>query len=347
MTVPAETRKEWIRSRRQRKKVARRARFRRQMVRYMVLCLLLVLGWSGFTKLPWTLKNSQQDIVVHGNQVANVEQIRKAISSVGNLPLNSTPLYQINPRQIEKQVASLKIVKQAFVRRYALPHPRIVVEVMEEFPWATFSQAPELPPESVIAQSGRLIPIKDFPTINQPPLVFYGKANMKMTHADVAQWAKWVGYISAQTNEKVQYVDLRNSNDIRVQDGALYLKLGSADSTLTRRLGRLTSVLTAVQPMRSRLEYIDLSLDNNIPLKVAKKEKEAKDSKLSKAQQTAAAGTAPNTAASAPNPAASAPNTEASAPNSGASAPNTAAGAPNSGAAAPHTAATASVTRPI
>ncbi len=272
MTVPVETRKEWIRSRRQRKKVARRARFRRQIVRYMVLCGLLVLGWSGFTKLPWTLGNGPEDIVVHGNQVATLEQVRNSISNVGG-----TPLYRLNPRQLEKQVVALKVVKHAFVRRYALPHPRIVVEVLEEFPWASFSPGPDSPPESVIAQSGRIIPIKDFPTITQPPLVIYGKSNFKLAHTNVVQWANWVDFISEQTGEPVQFVDLRETNNIRVQNGDLHLKLGTADNTLTRRLGRLTSVLAAVQPMKGRLEYIDLSLDNNIPLKVAKKDKDPKD----------------------------------------------------------------------
>jgi hypothetical protein len=31
-------------------------------------------------------------------------------------------------------------------------------------------------------------------------------------------------------------------------------------------------VLTAIEPLKGRLQYIDLSLDNNIPLKVAKKD---------------------------------------------------------------------------
>jgi hypothetical protein len=102
---------------------------------------------------------------------------------------------------------------------------------------------------------------------------------MKMEHSNVAQWAKWVAYISEQTGQPVEFVDLRNPNDVRIQNGDLHLKLGIADTSLTRRLGRLTSVLAAIQPMRSRLEYVDLSLDNNIPLKVAKREKESKEAK--------------------------------------------------------------------
>jgi hypothetical protein len=194
----------------------------------------------------------------------------------------------------------LKVVKHAFVRRYALPQPRIVVEVLEEFPWASFSQGPDLPTESVIAQSGRMIPVKDFPTITQPQLVFYGKPGLKLDHTNVAQWAKWVGYISEQTGAPVEYVDLRNSNDVRIKNGDLNLKLGIADTSLTRRLGRLTSVLAAVQPMKSRLEYIDLSLDNNIPLKVAKKEKESKESKDAKERTSATAAAAATAATTRP-----------------------------------------------
>jgi len=265
--IPVETRRELIRSRRQRKKAARRARYRRQLVRYALLLLLLAAGWSGFSKLPWSLQDLQADVIVHGNEVATADQIRNAINIS-----NKQPLYKINPRQIEKQIVALKAVKHAFVRRYALPHPRMVVEVLEEFPWATFALNPESAPLSVIAQSGRQIPIKDFPHVPQPPLLIYGQPNLKLSGADVSQWARWVAFITKQTGQPVQFVDMRTAFDVRVQNGDLSLKLGQPDATLTRRLGRLTSVLTAIEPLRGRLEYVDLSLDNNIPLKVAKKE---------------------------------------------------------------------------
>src|ERR1700722_10613877 len=116
--IPVETRQELIRSRRQRKKAARRARYRRQFVRYVLLLALLGAGWSGFSKLPWSLHDVNSDVIVHGNQVASTEQIRKAIN------ISSTqPLYKIDPRKIEKQIVALPAVKHAFVRRYALPHP--------------------------------------------------------------------------------------------------------------------------------------------------------------------------------------------------------------------------------
>jgi cell division septal protein FtsQ len=203
---------------------------------------------------------------VRGNEVASTAQIDAAMGK-----LTDRQLFEIDPRQLERRVESLKVVKYAFVRRYTLPHPQVIVEVLEEFPWATFSTDPDGPPEAVISQSGKMIPIKDFPTIKQPSLTIFGTRDLKLNSKSVGQWAQWVAFIAAQTGQPVDCVDLRHPYDIRVQDGDLYLKLGAADGTLVRRLGRLTSILSAIQPLKSRLEYVDLGLDNNIPLKLAKK----------------------------------------------------------------------------
>ena len=53
-------------------------------------------------------------------------------------------------------------------------------------------------------------------------------------------------------------------------DDQTRLGKGIPDASLTRRLGRLVSVLPAVEPIKEKLEYIDLGLDNSVPLKVNK-----------------------------------------------------------------------------
>jgi hypothetical protein len=72
------------------------------------------------------------------------------------------------------------------------------------------------------------------------------------------------------------------------------LKLGTPDTSLTRRLGRLTSVVAAVDPMKTKLEYIDLGLDNNIPMKLAKIDpvKEAQKKAAEEAERKKAAAIA-------------------------------------------------------
>jgi cell division septal protein FtsQ len=227
-------------------------------------------------RLPWAITSPQTEVKIQGNSVASNAQINSAMGD-----LTDRQIYQIDPHQLEHKVETLKAVKYAFVRRYTLPHPLITVQVLEEVPWATFSTSPDTPPEAVISQSGKFIPIKDFPAISQPALTIYGNHDLKMTGKSVAQWASYIGFIEAQTSKPVQSLDLRHAYEICVQDGDLYLKLGSEDATLTRRLGRLTSILSAVEPLKSRLEYIDLGLDNNIPVKLAKKPIEGRQGNLS------------------------------------------------------------------
>ena len=261
-----EQRQERIRGRRQKRKLARAARVRRQVLRYLLLCLLLAGGAAMLTQVPWRVSNLERDIVIRGNNVASLEQVRAVLANtVGK------PIYKLDPRRLEAQVRSLEAVRYAFVRRYLFPHPLLVVDVVEECPWATLLTDPGHPADLVISETGRLIPISEFPTIHQPAFKIYGTSEFQLTTKQVSQWATWMSYIEDQTGRRVSCLDMRHPHDVRAQDGDLYLKLGSADSSLTRRLGRLVSVMPAIGPYRDRLEYIDLSLDNNIPLKLAQK----------------------------------------------------------------------------
>lgn len=297
--LEANQRREWMKSRRKMRKAARGARTRRQIFRMLLLVGMLFGAGACFTHLPWSLKSADQ-VIVHGNAVASREQVFRQLASAMNVPI-----YRLDPKQLENQIGSLKAVRHAFVRRYALPRPHLVVEVLEEYPWATFSRDPNLPPEAVIAQSGRFIPIAEFPAVVQPKLVIYGQPTLKLTSHEVTQWASWVNYIGAQTGRPVDSVDMRQPFDVRVCDGDLNFKLGMPDGTLTRRLGRLVSILPAVEPLKDKIDYIDMGLDNSIPVKISKNAPKARERALQEALRNA------SDTATASAPAAGAPNTVA------------------------------------
>lgn len=259
----AEQRRDWIRSRRERRNQTRLARLRRQVLRYFLLSVLLAVGISVFAYVAWAPVDFDRDVVVHGNQVVTRDHLRTVMS-----PYLGTPLYRLNPQPIEQSIKSLEAVRFAFVRRYLLPRPHLVIEILEEYPWASFATTPEAPNEAVIAQTGKLIPVARFPLIVQPELRVFGTRNLKLTTDTVTQWATWASFIAAQTGEKVESFDLRQSTDVRAQSGDLYLRLGTPNNTLTKRIGRLSSVIPELGPVRDKLEYIDLTIDNNIPLKI-------------------------------------------------------------------------------
>jgi len=226
--LPVDQRKDWIKSRRKKRKTARGARLRRQGFRLFLVMSILTLGVFGFTYLPWSLGNSESEIVVKGNTFTSTGQIRKAVADAMN-----TPVYKMNPKALEKKIESLETINNAFVRRYAFPRPHVVVEVLEEQPWASLGHNPELPTHAVIAETGRIIPLNKFPNVMSPKLKIYVSSNFKMTPADVKQWATWVTFIETQTKQPVLYVDMRKPFDVNVRTELLALKIGIPDAALT------------------------------------------------------------------------------------------------------------------
>jgi len=263
--LPADQRRDWIKSRRKKRKTARGARLRRQVFRFFLVLSVLSVGYLGFAYLPWSVNDSNAEIIVKGNNFTASKQIRDAL--VDSL---YTPIYRFDPKAQEKKVEALETINNAFVRRYAFPRPHIVVEVLEEQPWASLGSDPEQPTHSVISETGRVIPLKKFPNVTSPALKLYAGANLKMSPNDVKQWATWVNFIEKQTGQPVVYVDMRKPFDVIAHTPELALRVGIPDAALTHRLGRLTSILPTLVQYKGTLEYVDLSLDNNIPLKISK-----------------------------------------------------------------------------
>src|SRR5262249_51808329 len=108
MTMHVEQRQERIRGRRQKRKLARTARVRRQVLRYVLLCLLLAGGAALLARVPWRVSNLERDIDIRGNDVVSAEQVRAVLANtVGK------PIYRLDPRRLEAQVRSLEAVRFA------------------------------------------------------------------------------------------------------------------------------------------------------------------------------------------------------------------------------------------
>lgn len=300
MTKHLQKRQDFIRGRREKRKLARHARTRRQILRYTLLLVMVGVAVCGFTHLRWSVRDLQTEVLIHGNQVVSDLQVRKAVGSALN-----QPLYLVDPRKLQASLCALPAVRHAFVRRYVFPYPQLRVEVMEEFPWATYSPTPDAAPVGVISQTGRYIPIAQFPKVVQPALRLSGEKSLKLSAADIAQWDSWVRLIEAQTAQPVVLVDMSKPAAVQAFSGGYELHLGAVDSTLQRRIGRLCSVMPTVATLKEPLQYIDLSLDSNIPLKVDKSPKAQQrvtDASLLPTDRSVVPSTAPSMAATSTAP---------------------------------------------
>ena len=230
----------------------------------------------AYGQTKWHLDDIEQDIKIEGNLFTPEDMIRGILSQSLYVPI-----FQLDPSKIAGEVKELESVKHVFVRRYAFPKPGLIVDIKEQFPFASLTYDPAENPQFVITESGSLVPVLKFPSYPRPALkIVAAPKNMKnFTDQDVKQWGKWISYIETQTGETVQTVDLRDRFDAKVTTNKTVLKLGLPDTTLTQRLSRLSSIWELVESYRDRLEYVDLALDNNIPLKVLDKPRVAEKEK--------------------------------------------------------------------
>lgn len=279
MSLPVEKRRQWIKSRREQRKQTRYARLRRQFLRYSILFSLLILGGLVLYKMKCRLYENSRGLEIKGNMVASNEQISSALKS----EVVNSPLFVLDPNELENRVKNLSIIKHAFVRRYLLPHPRLKVEVLEEFPWATlYCPSPNLQAKFVVAESGRLISLADFPNVYKPALKIYAEdpRRFHLTEADVEQWANWTNYISKQTQCPVVAIDMLEPHNIKVETSKFSLVLGNPDSGLPCRLYRLAAVLEVLASQHKEPIYVNLSLNSNIPVKLAKKSDKLAEEKI-------------------------------------------------------------------
>lgn len=88
MSLPVEKRRQWIKSRREQRKLTKYARLRRQFLRYFVLLCLLSAGVFAFYRLHWHVFENKDGLIIKGNVVASNEQISHVIQGeVSNIPI--------------------------------------------------------------------------------------------------------------------------------------------------------------------------------------------------------------------------------------------------------------------
>ena len=64
---------------------------------------------------------------------------------------------------------------------------------------------------------------------------------------------------------------MREQNNVKVETSKFVLALGTADISLTSRLHRLASVLDVLACEKKEPTYVNLGLNSNIPVKLARK----------------------------------------------------------------------------
>lgn len=236
---------------------------------------LLCIGLWKFAHLSgWYLpKNSfsncnSQRVEFEGNKIATNQQILNVMKKV---KYPNKAIYLIDVEPFKKEILTLAPVKTVYVKRFAFP-ARIKVIIEEQEPIFSVAPKPDVPPLAIFTMEGTIISAKYLP--------FEGmdKTYRVLTYDDYEKWSpksiKYLIYLAkmseAYSGEKLQYIDMKNPDDVYIQLQTVSVRIGELDKGVFDRLAKIEAVLPQMKNLKDDVKYIDLRWEDSAFIKLKK-----------------------------------------------------------------------------
>lgn len=207
-------------------------------------------------------KADNSTIQVVNNTIVKTAKIKSVIKDV-NVP--KLPIYMANLSELKSNLKALAPVENVYIRRFAFP-ARILIIIREAAPVITISPDAKVKPVAAFTKDGKLITGADYlplPEQYKTILVLsYGNKGDDYRNWDIdkiKEIEKITKYVETFSREPVEYIDLRNPNDVFVKVKTVTIRLGKLDSKIYERIKRIPSILPEAEKVQSKILYIDLS----------------------------------------------------------------------------------------
>lgn len=265
------------------KRIERKIRKKRKHVnrlkgflRFVVLVLLIFLTYE-FVKLPgWYLPSD-----VFKTPGARVEVVNNKIiptyvinNSLKDIKVEKRPIFLFEVSPLKQELFKIPVIKKVYVRRYGFP-ARIQIIVREREPIALVKTELNAKPAAFFTSDGILIHNKNYMNLSDYSSVLKiltskSSLDKDMGVSKIRYIEKIVKDVETYSDEKVEYIDMRNPNDVYVKIKTTSIRLGTLDSTVFERIKRIYTILPQITEVDSQIKYIDLSWDKVNYLKLKK-----------------------------------------------------------------------------
>ena len=236
-----------VRKSRKLRKGRRKQSVLRKSFRFLMTLLMLFL-FIYVSKMPqWYLpkdaysKPSSKRILIENNRIVKSYRIM-ALLKLHKVP--NKPIYMMKTKQLEKDIKKLKPIKDVYIRRYAFP-ARLQIIVKERNPVISIALEENSPVIGAFAEDGAFIG-HEFMPLNPKlktikVLAKYGGDNSytRWTLANINEIQKLAYYIEAYSKESVEYIDMRNPNDLYIKIKSIKIRLGKFDGNIYERIKRV------------------------------------------------------------------------------------------------------------
>lgn len=259
--------------RKKRKKINRLKAF----LRFITLVILIYLSYQFFRLPGWYLpqdtfqKADNRRIEIINNKIIPAYVIN---NSLKNITIPKLPIFMMKVKPVKQELFKIPVIKNIYVRRYGFP-ARIQIIVNERVPIALIKTDLKATPAAFFTSDGILINNKKYMNLsdNEPVLkilMTQNSLNKDISVNKIRDIEKIVKAVETYSNEKVEYIDMRNPNDVFVKIKTTSIRLGTLDSSVFERIKRIYTILPQIQDVDSQIKYIDLSWDKVNYLKLKK-----------------------------------------------------------------------------
>ena len=233
-----------------------------------VVNIVLIAGLVYLADMPqWYLKKDtflktdSNTVEILNNQIVSTSKILTALKTV---EVPDVPIYMAKTDNLKEKLLEFTPIEEVYIRRYAFP-ARLQIIVREREPFITISPDAKVKPVAFFTKDGKLIgreylPLKsDYKTLL---VLSYGNKGDDYTKWDLKKLQrleKIAKDVSVYSRQPVEYMDLRNPDDVYVKIKSVNIRLGRLDENVYERIKRIPSILPQVQLVDSKIKYLDLS----------------------------------------------------------------------------------------
>ena len=262
------------------RKKRKKANRLKSFLRFLLLGLLLFLIYEFFRLPGWYLpKEAFKNPTINKVEIVNNKIIPTHIinQELKEIKINHVPIFLMSVKPVKKALFKNPVMKNIFVRRYGFP-ARIQIIVKERTPIAIIKTNLISKPSAFFTTDGILINYKPYMILEDDISILKIITNQNSLKKEfnvkkIKKKKKIVKAVETYSDEKVEYIDMRNPNDVYVKIKTTSIRLGTLDSTVFERIKRIYTILPQVSEVNSRVKYIDLSWDKVNYLKLDKNKK--------------------------------------------------------------------------
>lgn len=261
--------------RKKRKKVNRLKSFLRLglfiLVSLVIYKFFLLSGW--YLPVDTFKQPNSARIQILNNDIIPDYVLRQSLK---DLKIIRLPIFLTGVKNIKKEIFKNPVIKKVYVRRYGFP-ARLQIIVRERVPIAIIKKTLNEQPVAFFTSDGILVLNKKYMNLKKYSdtlqiLTLSQGIEKEITAKKIKEIENIVNLVETYSEEQVEYVDIRNPNDVFVKIQTTNIRLGTLDNTVEERIKRINTILPQINEVDGQVKYIDLSWDKVNYLKLKTKE---------------------------------------------------------------------------